>query len=85
VSAMSEPIDDRDTLVRENESLRRRIPTLSHRVVFVTGGAFTPNARGYLEQVDNISIDKPFDSTNLLKMVADWVAAAQAEDRAERL
>jgi PAS domain S-box-containing protein len=63
--------------------LLEHYPALSRKIVFVTGGAFTPNARAYLEQVDNISIEKPFDSTNLLKMVTDWVSVVQAKERAE--
>ncbi|MBI5533851.1 MAG: PAS domain S-box protein [Deltaproteobacteria bacterium] len=53
-------------------------PQLARKVVFVTGGAFTPTAREYLENVSNVRIDKPFDPTNLQKMVAEWVAASKA-------
>jgi CheY-like chemotaxis protein len=54
-------------------------PQLARKVVFVTGGAFTPNARDYLEKVDNLRIEKPFDATNLIKMVAEWVAASRSK------
>jgi PAS domain S-box-containing protein len=58
-------------------------PQLVRKLIFVTGGAFTPGARSYLEQVDNLSIEKPFDATNLSKMVNGWVLAARANEREE--
>ncbi len=54
-------------------------PQLARKLVFVTGGAFTPNAWAYLEEVDNLRVEKPFDATNLQKMVAGWVAASRAK------
>jgi signal transduction histidine kinase/DNA-binding NtrC family response regulator len=54
-------------------------PGLARKLVFVTGGAFTPNARDYLEKVDNLRVEKPFDVINLQKMIAEWVAASKAK------
>jgi two-component system, cell cycle sensor histidine kinase and response regulator CckA len=54
-------------------------PELARKLVFVTGGAFTPNARQYLEQVDNVRVEKPFDATNLEKQVNEWVSASRAK------
>jgi PAS domain S-box-containing protein len=53
-------------------------PQLARKVIFVTGGAFTPNTKEYLETVDNLRIEKPFDATNLRKMVAKYVSASKA-------
>ncbi|HEX9244478.1 MAG TPA: PAS domain S-box protein [Anaeromyxobacter sp.] len=53
-------------------------PDLAPRVLFVTGGAFTPGARTYLEQIDNLRIEKPFDSGNLQRVVAERIRAARA-------
>ena len=36
-------------------------PELAARVVFVTGGAFTPSSRRFLERVPNPRLEKPFD------------------------
>jgi CheY-like chemotaxis protein len=36
-------------------------PALSRRVVFMTGGAFTPAAREFLDHVPNGRIEKPFE------------------------
>jgi hypothetical protein len=33
--------------------------------VFVTGGAFTPGARAFLEAVPNAWLEKPFDAQKL--------------------
>ncbi|RPJ51251.1 MAG: response regulator, partial [Acidobacteria bacterium] len=48
-------------------------PRLAQRVVFLTGGAFTPRARAYLEKVQNPQVEKPFDTANLEKLVTDYV------------
>ncbi len=53
-------------------------PALARRVVFVSGGAFTPSAGEYLESVDNLKLDKPFDVAKLLALVAERVKLARA-------
>ena len=52
------------------ETLRREVPELLPRVVFLTGGAFTPLARQFLEQVPNVHVEKPFDPATLRDVVA---------------
>jgi PAS domain S-box-containing protein len=54
-------------------------PVLAGRVVFLTAGAFTPRARSYLEKVENLRLEKPFDSSNLLRLVAERVLAARTK------
>jgi nitrogen-specific signal transduction histidine kinase len=44
-------------------------PQHAKRMIFLTGGAFTPSARGFLRQVDNPRLDKPFDRQNLIGLV----------------
>jgi PAS domain S-box-containing protein len=41
------------------------VPDQAERVVFVTGGAFTPRAREFLERVPNARVEKPIDFQNL--------------------
>ena len=41
--------------------LQEHLPDLARRVVFVSGGAFTPRSRRLLEQIDCPRLDKPFD------------------------
>jgi PAS domain S-box-containing protein len=45
--------------------LRSLAPDQAERVVFVTGGAFTPRAREFLERVPNARVEKPIDFQNL--------------------
>ena len=41
--------------------IQAEAPELTNRVVFMTGGAFTPRARELLEQVPNRHVEKPFE------------------------
>jgi PAS domain S-box-containing protein len=47
------------------EELRRTKPALAARIVFMTGGTFTPRTREFLANVPNPTLDKPFDLTAL--------------------
>jgi len=48
------------------ETLREVDPQQSEVMLFLTGGAFTPRAREFLDRVPNTTIDKPFDAKTLL-------------------
>ena len=52
-------------------------PRLARQLIFITGGAFTPRARAYLAAVDNLRLEKPLDSANFRKIVADLVRLAK--------
>jgi PAS domain S-box-containing protein len=43
----------------------------AQRMVFLTGGAFTPTARQFLDRVPNHRIEKPFDAQHLRVLVND--------------
>ncbi len=43
------------------EELRARDPAVARRVVFLTGGGFTPAAQAFLEATENPVLEKPFD------------------------
>ncbi len=43
------------------------------RVVFMTGGAFTPSARDFLATVDNARLEKPFDLKELRTLVNELI------------
>jgi signal transduction histidine kinase len=43
------------------EVLRREFPSVADRVVFMTGGVFTEDAREFMTHVSNPCIQKPFD------------------------
>ena len=42
----------------------------AEKMVFLTGGAFTPAARVFLENVPNERLEKPFDVDTLLALVS---------------
>jgi CheY-like chemotaxis protein len=44
-------------------------PLHAQHMIFLTGGAFTPGAREFLGQVDNLRLDKPFERQGLLALV----------------
>ncbi|HEX7669520.1 MAG TPA: response regulator [Polyangiaceae bacterium] len=58
------------------DELARRFPDVAERVVFVSGGAFTPRAHAFLERVTNTRIDKPFDLLAVRTLVDRHIAAA---------
>jgi|GEM_PF-711878 len=51
------------------DELQRRVPAMSRRVIFITGGAFTPHAVAFLARVRNHKLEKPFDPATLLRLV----------------
>lgn len=51
------------------EVLRESKAAASERVVFITGGAFTPTARHFLESVPNPTLEKPFEAEALRELV----------------
>lgn len=52
-------------------------PALADRVVFISGGAFTPLASEYVERVKNLRLDKPFDPARLREVISERVTAAR--------
>jgi PAS domain S-box-containing protein len=52
------------------EELTRRRPSMAGRVVFLTGGAFTPRAREFLEENPGRCVKKPFEAETLRAHVA---------------
>ncbi|MSP59876.1 MAG: PAS domain S-box protein [Myxococcales bacterium] len=51
--------------------LGRVAPEQVDRMIFVTGGAFTPRAREFLDRVPNQRIEKPFDLNQLRAIIRD--------------
>jgi CheY-like chemotaxis protein len=49
--------------------LRTTAPAQAERMLFMTGGAFTPEARSFLAALTRPSLDKPFDSKQLIALV----------------
>jgi signal transduction histidine kinase len=53
--------------------LTRLAPEQAARIVFVTGGAFTPGAREFLDAVPNHRIEKPFETQQLRAVLSDRI------------
>ena len=51
------------------EALRAQVPQQASVVVFLTGGAFTPRARRFLDEIPNRWLEKPFDPAALSSLV----------------
>jgi CheY-like chemotaxis protein len=49
--------------------LSRRMPEQAGRIIFVTGGAFTPGAREFLSHITNLRVEKPFDPVELRQLI----------------
>ena len=56
--------------------LAARNPALAKRVVFISGGGFTPETSDYVARLDNRQLGKPFDLRELRGVVAGMVAGA---------
>ncbi|PYN41729.1 MAG: hypothetical protein DMD95_18640 [Candidatus Rokuibacteriota bacterium] len=52
-----------------HEELERLEPAQATRMIFLTGGAFTPRARAFLAGVPNARLEKPFDPQGLRRFV----------------
>jgi CheY-like chemotaxis protein len=44
-------------------------PGLEERLVFMTGGAFTPEAEAFLDAVTNARVEKPFDFASVDRLL----------------
>jgi CheY-like chemotaxis protein len=51
--------------------LRTIRPGLADQIIFMSGGAFTPRARAFLEKVPNRRIEKPIDANRLRRLVEE--------------
>jgi CheY-like chemotaxis protein len=55
------------------ERVEQARPGVLPRIVFMTGGAFTPAASDFLARIDNLHLVKPFDVKELRALVAERV------------
>ena len=54
-------------------------PDLARRIVFITGGAFTPTSKDFLSNVHNIKLEKPIESGELMALVRNLVSKNRLE------
>jgi PAS domain S-box-containing protein len=62
--------------------LTRRFPAQAERVIFVSGGAFSPNAAAFLERVQVQCLEKPFDPRTVLALVRRFTVEGQPRSSA---
>jgi PAS domain S-box-containing protein len=60
------------------DALASSLPDQARRIVFMTGGAFTPQARAFFDRVPNPSLTKPFSLEAIQAIVAESIAGAAA-------
>jgi CheY-like chemotaxis protein len=53
-----------------HEELSRLLPEQAERIIFMTGGAFTPDTRAFLARVSNPRLLKPFRQEELERLLA---------------
>ena len=51
--------------------LSKTHPEVTERIIFLTGGVFTPRANEFLTKAQNLRIEKPFDMNQLITLVRD--------------
>jgi PAS domain S-box-containing protein len=56
-------------------------PGQAERIVFVTGGAFTPAARAFVAKVPNTFLEKPFDKTALDAVLTSYLGTVTERSR----
>jgi signal transduction histidine kinase len=54
-------------------------PEQAGAIAFLTGGAFSEGSRAFLESLPNPILEKPFEPAQLLALIADHAARAQAK------
>lgn len=59
------------TGVELHSELLRAAPGQAERMIFLTGGAFTPRARAFLDEVPNLRLEKPFELATLRALVQE--------------
>ncbi|HVW28305.1 MAG TPA: ATP-binding protein [Polyangiaceae bacterium] len=64
------------------DALQQRSPEIAQRVVFCSGGAFTPRAKEFLASVDNAFLSKPIDAEALESLIQAASARRAAETTA---
>jgi two-component system cell cycle sensor histidine kinase/response regulator CckA len=67
------------------EAVLARAPAVAGRFVFLTGGAFTPRAREFLETVSNPKLEKPVARAELLAAVSTMARLGAPESHARAM
>jgi CheY-like chemotaxis protein len=60
-------------------SVKQQWPELAERFIFITGGAFSAEARRFLEDPNIACINKPFQLRELLELIEARTGGGQAQ------
>ncbi|MBW2278517.1 MAG: response regulator, partial [Deltaproteobacteria bacterium] len=60
--------------------LRTTRPGIERRMTFMTGGAYTDEAREFIERIPNVCLQKPFDFDRVLEMIQRATAGEPVAD-----
>jgi two-component system, cell cycle sensor histidine kinase and response regulator CckA len=60
------------------EQLRRDAAGNEKRIIFMTGGAFTPRAKSFLAKIPNAWVEKPFDFDQIQSLVDEYIQATRS-------
>lgn len=60
-------------------------PNLAERLVFITGGAFTPRAKEYLSKTENRHIEKPFTADKLRQKVSFFISTEEPDKKTREI
>jgi CheY-like chemotaxis protein len=60
--------------VQLHAEIARIAPGLADRMLFITGGAFSPAVREFLERVPGRLLEKPFDAKSLIRAIQERIA-----------
>ena len=63
--------------------LREAHPRLAGRLIFITGGAFTPRAKEFIDSVPNLCLEKPFLPERVCEAVAGLLKRVRQPPTAE--
>ncbi len=63
-----------------HDAVRGFDPALADRTVFLTGGAFTGEARAFLRAVANPCLDKPFDAALIGRLLSEFLRSGGSSD-----
>lgn len=66
------------------DKVREASPGMEERIVFMTGGAFTPRGREFLDRIPNDQLEKPFELAAIRQLVRKRVSDRKASKRASR-
>lgn len=61
-----------------HDELQKAAPDQAAKMVFLSGGAFTPRARDFLDSVPNHRLEKPFEVQQLRAVIRDRLLASRA-------